>query len=69
MCVYFLTLLLNHWIAPMIESSPGMLETVKRLGGVYKTGDLPPKVLLAASVILLGIVAVRLWKIDKDVKE
>lgn len=64
-----LTLLLNHWIAPIIASSPGMMATVQRLGGVHKTGDLLPAALLAASVILLGIVAVRLWKTDKGVKE
>lgn len=57
-----LVLLLNHWIAPVLESSPKMMETVKNLGAVYRTGDFLPAALLAASVVLLAVAVARLWK-------
>jgi hypothetical protein len=61
-----LILLLNHWIAPIVESSPRMMETLGSLGGTYKTGDVLPATLLAASVVLLGIVVVRLGRTGGD---
>jgi hypothetical protein len=59
-----LVLLLNHWIAPVLESSTRMMETLRQLGGYHRTGDLLPTASLAASAILLGIAAYRLWHAD-----
>jgi hypothetical protein len=55
-----LLLLLNHWIAPALENSPAMLETMRDMGTVYRTSDRLPGMFLAASVVLTAIAAWRL---------
>jgi hypothetical protein len=57
-----LALLLNHWVAPILESSPRMMEALNRLGGYHRTSDLLPTALLAASAVLMAVVVVRLLK-------
>ena len=52
-----LLLLINHWIAPVIEASPRMALTLHRMNAVYRTDDLWPALLLSAGAILLGIFA------------
>jgi hypothetical protein len=52
-----LILLINHWIAPAIESSPAMAKTLREMNAVYRTDDLWPALLLSAGAILLGIFA------------
>jgi hypothetical protein len=61
-----ITLLLNHWIAPILESSPSMIETLNKLGGSYKTSDLLPTLCMATSVVLFAVVIVHLGKYGKD---
>ena len=54
--VGLLILLLNHWIAPLIDGAPGLRRAMERLGSVYRTGDGAPAALMAAGTILLGFV-------------
>lgn len=55
-----LLLLLNHWIAPALETSPAMIDTLHGMGSVYKTSDFLPGMFLAASVVLTAVAAWRL---------
>jgi len=55
-----LLLLLNHWIAPVLEASPEMITTLRGMGSVYRTSDLMPGLFLAASVVLTAVAAWRL---------
>lgn len=59
-----LILLLNHWIAPALETSPAMLDTMRSMGTVYKTSDFMPGMFLAASVVLTAIAAWRLLRTE-----
>jgi hypothetical protein len=59
-----LLLLLNHWIAPALETSPAMLDTLRGMGSVYKTSDFTPGMFLAASVVLTGVAAWRLIRTE-----
>jgi len=61
-----LVLLLNHWIAPILEASPGMVDTLDRMHTVYRTNDLMPTVWIAVGCVLLGIVAFRLVRAPLD---
>lgn len=58
--VGLLVLLLNHWIAPVLEASPRMRDTLGRMHAVYRTNDLMPTAWIAVGCVLLGIVAFRL---------
>ncbi len=60
--VAILWLLINHWLAPIIEAEPGLAETLMRIGSLYKTGDAPPVAMLAAGTALLLIAAVRVLR-------
>jgi hypothetical protein len=59
-----LILLLNHWIAPVLESSPAMLATLRSMGSAYKTSDFLPGMFLAASVVLTAVAAWRLLRTE-----
>lgn len=61
-----LVLLLNHWIAPIVEADPGMRATLRQLHAVTRTGDLMPSVWIAVGCVLLGVVAVRLVRERPD---
>lgn len=58
--VGLLVLLLNHWVAPVLEASPRMLDTLGRMHAVHRTSDLMPTAWIAVGCVLLGIVAFRL---------
>ena len=58
--VGLLVLLLNHWIAPILEASPEMTGTLRRMHSVYRTNDLMPTAWIALGAVLLGVVAIRL---------
>lgn len=60
-----LLLLLNHWIAPIIERYPKMLADLQRVNfgrgpAVYRTSDTVPAVSLTLAVVLLAVTVVRL---------
>lgn len=57
-----LALFLNYWIAPVLESSPRMMETMQWIGGCHRTSDLLPAASLAISVILMTCVVVCLLR-------
>ena len=57
-----LWLLINHWLAPIIEAEPGLAEALTRIGSFYKTGDALPVAMLAAGTALLLIAAVRVLR-------
>jgi hypothetical protein len=50
-----LILLMNHWLAPLIEKEPGLVDLLSRLGAVYKTGDVVPALCLIGSGALLYV--------------
>ena len=50
-----LWLLINHWLAPIIEGEPGLAEALTRIGSFYKTSDALPAAMLAAGTALLLI--------------
>ena len=50
-----LILLLNHWLAPLIDQTPGLAEQLTRLGAVYMTHDVVPALCLIASAVLLSL--------------
>jgi hypothetical protein len=52
--VGILILLVNHWIAPLVDAAPELRLAIERLGGVYRTGDWLPTALMAAGTVLLG---------------
>ena len=56
--VAILWLLINHWLAPLIEGEPGLAEALTRIGSFYKTGDALPAAMLAAgtAILLIGTV-------------
>jgi hypothetical protein len=45
--------LLNHWLAPIINSSPEAAQRLNQLGSVYETSDTAPLILMAAGALLL----------------
>src|SRR5512134_2084095 len=49
-----LILLVNHWIAPLVDAAPALRRAIDRLGGVYRTGDWLPTGLMAAGTVLFG---------------
>ncbi len=53
--VAILWLLINHWLAPIIEGEPGLAEALTRIGSFYKTSDALPAAMLAAGTALLLI--------------
>jgi hypothetical protein len=55
-----LVLLMNHWIAPLIDASPGLRDAMARLGGIYRVADAWPAALMAVGVAILGLVLVRM---------
>ena len=57
--VGLLMLLLNHWIAPMIDASPGLAEDLRRIRSTYRTGDTLPLAGLCAGAALLACVALK----------
>jgi hypothetical protein len=54
-----LILLVNHWIAPLIDASPDLRAAMGRLGGCYRTGDAVPAALMTVGAALLAFVLVR----------
>lgn len=50
-----LLLLINHWIAPIINESPRMMRTMHNMNAVYQTDDLWAVILLVAGTVMLGI--------------
>ncbi len=48
-------LLMNHWLAPLIEEEPGLVDLLSRLGAVYKTSDVVPALCLLGSGVLLSV--------------
>ena len=50
-----LWLLINHWLAPIIEGEPGLAEALTRIGSFYKTSDALPAAMLAVGTALLLI--------------
>jgi hypothetical protein len=50
-----LILLINHWLAPLIETEPGLVDLLSRLGAVYKTSDVVPALCLLGSGVLLFV--------------
>ena len=50
-----LILLVNHWLAPVIETEPGLIDLLSRLGAVYKTSDVVPALCLIGSCGLLYV--------------
>ena len=60
--VAILWLLINHWLAPIIEAEPGLAEILMRIGRLYKTGDTLPVSMRAAGTALLLIAVVRVLR-------
>ncbi|HOY63504.1 MAG TPA: hypothetical protein PLK80_12670 [bacterium] len=52
-----LLLLINYWIAPLIDSSPAMAKTMRDMNAVYRVDDLWAILMLSAGAIMLGIFA------------
>ncbi len=52
-----LLLLINHWIAPLIDSTPAMAKTMRDMNAVYRVDDLWAALLLSAGAVMLGIFA------------
>lgn len=52
-----LLLLINHWIAPLIDSSPAMAKTMRDMNAVYRVDDLWAVLMLSAGAVMLGIFA------------
>ena len=50
-----LILLVNHWLAPVIETEPELVDLLSRLGAVYKTSDVVPALCLIGSCGLLYV--------------
>ncbi len=50
-------LLMNHWIAPLIDASPGLNGAIS---GRYRTGDWLPAALMVAGAVRLGFALGRL---------
>ena len=48
-------LLMNHWLAPLVENTPGFVDLLSRLGAVYKTGDVVPALCLIGAAVLLSV--------------
>ncbi|MCD6282147.1 hypothetical protein J7J84_00875 [bacterium] len=63
-CMGLLMLLLNHWVAPLIDRTPGLQRLLAEPGSLYqstyRTADAVPVALLAAGFVLLGAVAWRM---------
>jgi len=55
-----LILLANHWLAPLIEATPGAAVELGKMGSVYRTGDNVPLWLLAGGLLGISFVAARL---------
>jgi hypothetical protein len=58
--VGLLILLVNHWIAPIVDRAPDLKAAIGRLGGVYRTGDGLPTALMALGTVLVGLALGRL---------
>lgn len=58
--VGLLILLVNRWIAPLVDASPGLRDAIGRLGAGYRTGDGVPAALMGAGAALVGFVLGRL---------
>lgn len=54
--VGLLLLLVNHWVAPLVDAAPDLRRAI----GVYRTGDLPPAALMASGAAILGLALARL---------
>ncbi|MHC4606231.1 MAG: hypothetical protein ACYTAF_04805 [Planctomycetota bacterium] len=54
-------MLINHWIAPLIDRHPDLAGGLRRTGSVYRVDDIVPTFLLAAGVVLLLIVMLRFF--------
>ena len=54
--VGLLLLLLNHWVAPLVDAAPDLRRAI----GVYRTGDLPPAALMAGGAAILGLALARI---------
>ncbi len=52
-------LLINHWLAPLIASDPGLYETMRRLGATGWTSDIYPLGAMAVGVVLLACAVFR----------
>ncbi len=48
-------LLMNHWLAPLVEKTPGFVDLLSRLGAVYKTSDIVAALCLLGSGVLLSV--------------
>ena len=59
MDVGIIWLLINHWLAPLIASDPGVDETVRRLGATGWTSDIYPLGAMAVGVVLLACAVFR----------
>jgi hypothetical protein len=57
LAVGVLLVVVNHWLAPRLEASPRLMQSLRDLGGVYRTGDFVPAACLAVSTLLLVGVA------------
>ena len=51
-----LILLVNHWIAPIIDSTPALAEALQRQGSVYRTPDFVPTLLMGFGAALLLVI-------------
>jgi len=55
-----LILLLNHWIAPIIERYPEMVADIHRSGSFYRVSDVYPFLSLSAGLVLLSLATLQL---------
>ena len=54
-----LWLLVNRWLAPVIDADPDLSGALERLGAVYATSDLYPILLAAVAGVGLAVTALR----------
>jgi len=55
-----LTLIVNHWVAPLVDGAPDLKRAIEQLGGVYRVWDGVPVALMAAGTVMLALVLRRL---------
>lgn len=52
-----LILLINHWLAPIIDEYPDLVSLLQRRGSVYRVPDLVPILLMTVGLIPLAVTA------------
>ena len=57
-----LSILITHWLAPLIDSNPQLVHTLQNMKSVYRVDDNLSILILLASSIVLGLAFMKLYK-------